>query len=162
MNKRTWKQDLNEFNGLENIRLLGVPMRSSRKGPVIDLEANVLERRVARAVIGSRTPIRGKEVRFLRNTIGLSLDKFGRELGLTSTAIFYWEKASEERLLPINTVAVRAFAAQELGVDVPGSWSALRGNSTPETITLEISRTRKTYKPRSKKREADSEQNTLS
>lgn len=162
MTKRTWKQDLNEFNGLENVRLLGVPMRSSRKGPVIDLEPSILERRVARAIVGSRTPIRGKEVRFLRNTIGLSLDKFGRGLGLTSATIFYWEKAADDRLLPINAVAVRAFTAQELGVEIPGSWTALLGNPSPETITLEISRTRKPYKPRTKKRETEIGQHAVS
>ena len=147
--RKRWKENLEGWEGLEYVKLLGVPMCKSRRGPEVDLKPLVLERAVARALVQSRNPLKGNEVRFLRKTIGLSLDKFARKLGLTSGAIFHWEKAANERLIPVNEVAVRVLCAEELAVEMPAILSRLIGTG-PEILTLEFSSQRKLYKRRAK------------
>ena len=124
---KKWKENLDGLVGLEYIHFLNVPMKDSQHGPVIDLAPNVLEMLAAKAVIVHRIPLRGKEVKFLRKAIGLSLEKFANKLGLTSGSIFHWEKAENERLTPINEVAVRSLIAEELGVQISGKFSDLLG-----------------------------------
>ena len=139
--KKYWTENLDGWDGLDYVKLLGVPMRKSRLGPVVDLRPLALERTVASALIRSRIPLSGHEVRFLRKTVGLSLDKFARKLGLTSGAIFHWEKAANDRLVPINEVGVRILCAEELGVEMSAKLSHLIGIG-PEVLTLEITRPR--------------------
>jgi transcriptional regulator with XRE-family HTH domain len=55
------------------------------------------------------------------------MDKFAKELGLTAVSVMKWERAKSKRLTPINEVAVRSLAAEKLGVDLPGKFSALLG-----------------------------------
>ncbi len=140
---------MDNWDGLEYVKLRGVPMRKSGRGQEVDLRPLVLERTIACAIVQSRNPLRGREVSFLRKAIDLSLDKFARKLGLTPGAIFHWEKAANERLMPINEVAVRIVCAEELLVEMPAKFSQLVGVG-PEILTLEITRPRKPYKPRAK------------
>lgn len=109
-----------------------------------------LERLVARAFLASRNPIRGKELQFLRKTAQLSLEKLARNLGLTASGVYYWEKASEVRLMIVNELAVRIFFAEAFGVEVSARFSDLIGLPASEIISLEISKARKSYKPRKK------------
>lgn len=150
--KRRWKQNFESFQNLEYVKLSGVPMRTSRQGPIVDLQPMYLERLVARALVASRNPIRGREVHFLRTATGLSMDKLARKLGLTASGVFYWEKAASERLSPVNEVAVRSFCAEELGVEISGRYSDLLGRETSEVINLEINRLRKSSQARSRAR----------
>jgi DNA-binding transcriptional regulator YiaG len=102
-------------------------MRESKLGPVIDLESGQLERLAAIAVIRERVPLCGKEVKFLRKVLGLSLEKFSAKLGLSSGTVFHWEKAARERLAPVNEAALRTLMAEELEVDLPAKFSLLLG-----------------------------------
>jgi hypothetical protein len=131
---KKWKENLEGLVSLEYIRFLNVPLVESKHGPVINLPPHYLENLAAAAVIKERIPIRGKEVKFLRKTIGLSLEKFANQLGLTSGAIFRWEQESETRLLSINEVAVRTFVAEKLGIDIPGKFSELLGTKEHELL----------------------------
>jgi DNA-binding transcriptional regulator YiaG len=82
---------------------------------------------------------RGAEVQFLRKALGLSLDKFGRMLGLSGPAILKWERAREKRLHPLNEVAVRALLAEKLEIPLEGKFSTLRGMPrTPERILMQV------------------------
>ncbi len=132
--KRLWKEDLESFAGLEYIKIKQVPMRYSTKGGVIDVKPLVIEKLVARALIASRVPLHGAEVKLLRASLGLSLDKFARRLGLTPGAIFYWEKAAQERLSVVNEIAVRALFADELAVEISGRLSQLVGSKAEDLI----------------------------
>ena len=137
---KRWKEDLKGLMGLDYILFKNVPMRQSEYGPVIDLEPGVLEKLAAQAVIEQRIPIRGKEVKFLRKTLGLSMEKFATKLELTSGAVFKWERNPEERLHSINEIVVRAFVAEILGVEISGKYSALLGKSEqPEELILKAS-----------------------
>jgi DNA-binding transcriptional regulator YiaG len=124
---KRWKENLDGLVSLEYIHFVNVPMKDSKHGPVIDLAPDVLETLAAQAVIAHRIPIRGREVKFLRKAIGLSLEKFANKLGLTSGSVFHWEKTDNERLAPINEAAVRALVAEELGLEISGKFSDLLG-----------------------------------
>ncbi|MGE0633687.1 MAG: helix-turn-helix domain-containing protein [Pseudobdellovibrionaceae bacterium] len=125
---KKWKENLKGLTSLEYISFENVPMRESKHGAVIDLDPEVLENLAAKAVIYHRIPLRGKEVKFLRKAIGLSLEKFAGQLGLTSGSVFHWEKLEEQRLAPVNEAAVRAFVAEKLGVKISGKFSLLLGD----------------------------------
>lgn len=125
--KRRWKEDCDGLLGLKGVRFKSVPMRTCKDGPVVDLRPLVLERMAARAILQNQSAIRGSEVRVLRTALDLSLEKFARKLGLTSGAIFRWEKSPNQRLTPVNEVAVRLLGAEEFGIDLAPKFSRLIG-----------------------------------
>jgi len=125
---KKWKEDLDHLVSLEYIHFLNVPMKDSKHGPVIDLPSGALDQMAAVAVIEHRIPIRGKEVKYLRKVMGLSLEKFAGKMGLSSGTVFHWEKAVHGRLAPVNEAAVRSLAAEELGIEIPGKFSLLVGD----------------------------------
>jgi len=124
---KKWKENLDGLVSLEYIHFINVPMKESKHGPVIDLAPNQLEKLAATAVIVHRIPLRGKEVKFLRKMVGLSLEKFANKLGLTSGSVFHWEKAEDQRLAPVNEAPVRALIAEELEIEISGKFSDLLG-----------------------------------
>ena len=84
-------------------------------------------------------PIRGAEVQFLRKSLDLSMEKFGRLLGLSAPAILKWERARIKRLAPINEVAVRALMAEHLSIEMKGRFTVLKGNpETPTKLLLRV------------------------
>lgn len=131
---KKWKENLDGLVPLEYIRFLNVPLKDSKHGPVIDLPPHFLDNLAAVAVIKERIPLRGKEVKFLRKTLGLSLEKFANQLGLTSGAVFRWEQDLEQRLLPINEIAVRTFVAEKLNIEIAGKFSELLGTVEHELL----------------------------
>ena len=50
-------------------------------------------------------PIKGAEVKFLRKSLGLSMERFGTLPGLSPPAILKWERDLKKRLHPTNEVA---------------------------------------------------------
>jgi DNA-binding transcriptional regulator YiaG len=134
---KKWTEDLQGIIELDYITFQGVPMIETKAGNAINLPAGALERLAARAVINSRVPIRGIEVKFLRKTLGLSLEKFANKIGLTSGAVFKWEKDTNERLHPMNEIVVRVFFAEQFGIDIPGKYSELLGNERPQKMYLQ-------------------------
>lgn len=129
---KKWKENISGLVSLEYIHFINVPMKDSKHGPVIDLMPDKLEKLAAIAVIKNRIPLRGKETKFLRKALGLSLERFANKLGLTSGSVFHWEKAEQERLTPINEAAVRTLLAEELGIEIPGKFSLLLGDKIHE------------------------------
>ena len=71
----------------------------------------------------------GKEVKFLRKVLGLSLEKFANKMSLSSGTVFHWEKVETERLAPVNEVCVRSLLAEELNIDLQAKFSQLLGQS---------------------------------
>ncbi len=138
--KNRWKEDLKGLVGLNYIVFKNVPMKKSDHGPIIDLEPGTLEKLAAKAIIEKRIGFRGKEIKFLRKALGLSLEKFAGKLGITSGAVFKWEQKPDERLHPMNEVAVRSFVAEQLGIELSGQFSQLLGNDTePKELVLQAS-----------------------
>lgn len=127
------------MGGLEYVFLEGVPAKKTRHGDILDAELGIIERMVAAEIVRRGVPIRGAEVRFLRKTLGFSMERFASILGLTAPAILKWERARAKRLNPTNEVSVRALMAENLGVPLEGKFTILLGNpDPPKRLVLRI------------------------
>lgn len=113
---------------LDYIIFTDVPMKKSKYGDILDMDSSLLESMAAKAIIQQRIPLRGREVKFLRKTLGFSMEKFAAKLELTSGTIFHWEKAEQERLAAVNELAVRSFVAEQLEIEISGKFSELLGD----------------------------------
>lgn len=123
--------------GLDYVYLENVPVRKTRHGWIVDADVAHLEREIAGEIVRQGIPLRGAEVQFLRKCLGLSLDSFGKRLGLSAPAILKWERAREKRLGPTNEVAVRALIAEQLDIPLEGKFTVLKGKSeTPERLLV--------------------------
>ena len=129
---------IEKFCGLEWVTITGVPCRDTKFGNAIASRTlQMIEVKVARYIVENRVPIRGAEVKYLRKTFGFTLDKLGTELGFSSTAIFKWEKARDRQLERVNEVAMRVWAAEKLGIDIPARFSGLFAlESQPTAVNL--------------------------
>jgi len=125
--------------GLDYVYLENVPVRRTVYGDVIDEDPALIERLIATEIVRRGVPLRGAEVQFLRKTLGLSMARFGKLLGLSAAAILKWERARSQRLLPANEVAVRALIAEQLDLAIEGKFSVLKGMAdTPERLMLRV------------------------
>jgi DNA-binding transcriptional regulator YiaG len=125
--------------GLDYVYLKDVPIHDTSHGKVMAVDLNVIERDIAGEIVRQGVPIRGAEVQFLRKSLGLSMEKFGRLLTLSAPAILKWERARTKRLGPINEVAVRALMAEQLDIEMKGRFTVLKGNSeTPIRLLLKV------------------------
>lgn len=137
---KRWKEDLHGLGGLDYIVFKNVPMRESKWGDVIELNAGIMEKLAAEAIISMRIPLRGREIKFLRKTLGLTLEKFANAIDISDSTVFKWEAKPNERLHQINEVAVRSFFAEELGVKMQGKFSKLVGTKdSPSELVLKAS-----------------------
>ena len=124
------------YYGLEYVTVI-LPLSPSKHGDVIAVDVGKVEKSVARLLIEKGVPLRGLEIKFLRKALGLSLERFGAELGISAPAVLKWEKLKAEvRLEPMNEVAVRALLAEKLGVKLSGKFSVLRGEETVTPFRL--------------------------
>lgn len=119
---------IQHFFSLPYLSIENVPVSSSPHGDIVEADLSELENLAAQAIIKARVPLRGKEIKVFRKLLGYSFEKFASEIGLTSGSIFKWERDLEERLHPINEIAVRAYLAEKFDVDIPGKYSELLGN----------------------------------
>lgn len=100
-----------------------VPVAKADGEEYIDLPMGVIEKAIARQLIAARVPIRGAELIFLRKTFGMSLKELAQEFGLSAAGVLKWEKSREVWLSKVNEAAIRAFAAEKLGIEIAGRWS---------------------------------------
>lgn len=120
-----------------------VPIKESEHGDIIDMNYPELEKMAIKAIIRERAPLRGHEVKLFRKLLHFSFEKFASEIGLTSGSIFKWEKNLEERLHPINEVAVRAYLAEKFDVPMPGKYSELIGKKEMGPIVIKLEKMKK-------------------
>jgi DNA-binding transcriptional regulator YiaG len=114
------KRNFKGFLGLGYIDLHGVPvvkLASGGEGMHAQVRKSV-EIQVARAIISSAIPLRGREVAFLRSVLGLSQRALGELLGYSDVAILKWERAASKRLDLPNEIAVKVLLARRLGISV--------------------------------------------
>ena len=125
--------------GLDYVYLRDVPVCHTAHGEALDVNLSLLEREIAREIVRMGVPIRGAEVQFLRKSLSLSMEKFGRLLGISAPAVLKWERARTKRLVPINEVAVRALMAEQLNIELKGLFTVLKGNAeTPTRLLLKV------------------------
>lgn len=125
--------------GLDYVYLKNVPVCKTAHGEAIDADLSAIEKDIAREIVCKGIPLRGAEVQFLRKSLALSMEKFGKLLGISAPAILKWERARTKRLEPINEVAVRALMAERLDIEIKGRFTVLKGNSeTPAKLFLKV------------------------
>ena len=125
--------------GLDYVYLKNVPTRQTTHGEILDIDIAAIELEIAGEIVRQGIPIKGAEVQFLRKSLGLSLEKFGKLLELSAPAVLKWERARTKRLAPINEVAVRALMAEKLDIELQGRFTTLKGNSeTPSRLYLKV------------------------
>jgi len=125
--------------GLDYVYLENMPVRQTKHGEVLDADLAVIEREIAEEIVRQGIPIRGAEVKFLRKSLGLSMEGFGTLLGLSPPAILKWERDSKKRLHPTNEVAVRALMAEQLNIILEGKFTVLKGKAVnPGRLTLRV------------------------
>ena len=118
---------------------LRVPVAKANGEEYITLPMGVIEKAIAKKIIEARVPIRGVELVFLRKTFGMSLKDLANEFGLSAAGVLKWEKGRETRLSKVNEAAVRAFAAEKLGIAIVGRWSKLVAKpETPKRMSLNL------------------------
>ena len=85
-----------------------------------------LEREIGQIIISKR-PLRGKEVKFLRKILGLSLTKLVVKMQgmVDQSTVSRWEQKGDERLSPANESLMRSFYAHEFNVKL---------RATPEVL----------------------------
>ena len=125
--------------GLDYVYVRAPVLRADDGEEYIDLPMGTIEREIAIKIIDARVPIRGQEVTFIRKTLGLTLKDWAAEFGLSAAGVLKWEKAKETRLAKVNEAAVRALAAEKLGIDIPSGWSKLVAKKdTPKRLSLKL------------------------
>ena len=127
------KKLINNYYGFEYIDV-EVPIRTEIVGKeeieVIDMDIADIEKMVARTIIEEKIPIRGREVKFLRKVLGLSMEKFARNFDFSSAAILKWEKEDDKRLSLVNELAVRTFINDMLEFELDVKFFDLNARST--------------------------------
>lgn len=125
--------------GLDYVYLKDVPICKTIHGEALAVELALIERDIAREIVSQGIPLRGAEVQFLRKSLGLSMEKFGKLLGLSAPAILKWERARTRRLAPVNEVAVRALMAEHLDIEMKGRFTVLKGiPATPARLLMRV------------------------
>jgi putative zinc finger/helix-turn-helix YgiT family protein len=84
-------------SGLYNVILTGITLYKcscGEKMPEIK-KIDELHRAIARALIKKKTPLSGKEIRFLRKQVGLSAKELSMVLGVNPVTISRWENDIE-------------------------------------------------------------------
>jgi len=95
------------MSGLDNVWLLnGFTIEETPYGTGVRVEdADGLHRQLARVIVSDKTPMNGRELRFVRKLMGLSQNGLARLLGCSDQRVARWEKGqtaidpSAERLL---------------------------------------------------------------
>lgn len=134
-------QTIKGYFDLDYVVLVDVPVRTSKAGPVIDLDPAIIEKRIAEELILQRVPLKGREVTFLRKVLGLSFEKFGNSFGYTGSGVLKWERHPDKRLDPLVEAAMRSFFAEKLGVKMSGWFHELVGKTeSPSSVEVRTKR----------------------
>jgi len=108
-----------QYSGLEYLTITHIPVLrigDAHPPPKIIFNSK-LNQAIATRILRANLPIRGKELYFFRTTVSkLSLEKFSRELNVSSVTIFNWEQEPTRRLHIVNEVAIRALIAEKLNL----------------------------------------------
>lgn len=123
--------------GLEYVYLVDAPIGMADGEEYIDLPPEQIDSQIAAAIVREGVPLRGKEVLFLRKALGMNRNQWAKKLGVTASGILRWEQGGDKLLSKINAVAIRLLCAEELGVALAATWSAVAGeDEQPERLEV--------------------------
>src|SRR5262245_57587377 len=77
------------------VHLLNVPMIEVRGIWTPDIDYNLLQKVVLRALAHYPAPLTGNHIRFIRSWLALSQEEFGKLFGVRHSAVVKWEKSQE-------------------------------------------------------------------
>lgn len=77
------------------VLLLNVPMVEVRGIWTPDIDYNMLQKVVLRALAHQKAPLTGNHIRFIRSWIALTQDEFGKLFGVSHSAVVKWEKSKD-------------------------------------------------------------------
>lgn len=129
---------LEKFQGLEYITVLDVPTKMIGTHEVLAIDHGDLEKIVAKEILKLGVRFRGREVKFLRKALGLSLEKMAAKIHLTSGAIQRWEKKETEAISPTNEIVLRAFFNDQFEVPLPVHFDEFLGVEEYKEVQLKI------------------------
>ncbi|MDA8215221.1 MAG: helix-turn-helix domain-containing protein [Nitrospiraceae bacterium] len=100
-------------SGLDNVVLTGITIYKCSCGEKMPEISNIdgLHRVIANALVKKKTPLSGKEVRFLRKQIGLSAKELAAVLGVNPVTVSRWENEIE-LIGPANDKLIRMLYIQ--------------------------------------------------
>ena len=97
------------------IKLIKVPMKKVFGEWVIDVDMNKLQVGIVRALIHKPVPLAGRELRFIRKFLDLSMAEFGKLFGVSHVAVMKWENAQRMTSPPME-VCIRLHLLEHLHV----------------------------------------------
>lgn len=107
------KNVIEGYGGLEYIRI------TFKTKTLLHKKLKDLEKEMSQIIIQSK-PLRGKEVKFLRKALALSLGKLVVEMEgmVDQSTVSRWEQKAEDRLSPANESLMRSFFAYKFDVKI--------------------------------------------
>ena len=114
MKQKTEKRETFVFKGLGlPIKLVNAPMKKIAGEWVLDLDMELLQRVVLEALIHKRTLLSGNEIRYVRKYLYLSMEEFGKALGVSHAAVSKWEN-SRNGITAALDVCIRLYIMEQL------------------------------------------------
>jgi len=112
--QKTEKRETFVFKGLgPPIKLVNAPMKKIAGEWVLDLDMELLQRVVLEALIHKRTLLSGNEIRYVRKYLYLSMEKFGKALGVSHAAVSKWEN-SRNGITAALDVCIRLYIMEQI------------------------------------------------
>jgi DNA-binding transcriptional regulator YiaG len=112
------KRDYKGFMDLNYVRIKNVPIEVEKEfsGLVSASIMREVERKVARALLIYRVPIRGREVEYFRSVLGMAQRQFAQLFDVSQVAVLKWEREKSKRLSLSNEIAFRAIMAKQFNL----------------------------------------------
>lgn len=98
---------------------------------VIDINLNALQLWVFNELIHKKSPLTGKEMRFMRKFMHLTTESFGKRLDVSHAAVVKWEK-EQAKLSSVQEIYIRMVFSELLkNMEI----NAIFKDITPETLS---------------------------
>jgi DNA-binding transcriptional regulator YiaG len=126
--------------GLEYVFLTGVKIKKVDGEEFVDLPPQDIFKAIAEAVVTNSIPLRGREVQFLRKTVGMKKTELAARMGITSAGVSKWENQPDRLLSKVNQAALKIIIAEVLGVNgsLPVEWDFMATDAdTPSRLEVE-------------------------
>jgi transcriptional regulator with XRE-family HTH domain len=98
--------------------LLDVPMKKIRGIAVPDINYNALQLILLDLLSHKPFPLTGDEIRFIRQSLKMTLVEFAKHFGVTHSAVIKWEKSKDQfaKITSSTELHIRLFTLEHLKV----------------------------------------------
>lgn len=126
------KKEKYTFMGLGfPVQIIDCPMKKILGEWVIDINLNALQLWVFNELIHKKSPLTGKEMRFMRKFMHLTTEGFGKRLGVSHAAVVKWEK-EQSKISSVQEIYIRMVFSELLkNMEI----NAIFKDITPETLS---------------------------